>query len=94
MDDAEKLASARTGELCLPEKFNRPRLRRKDAAEYLELRWGIKIAPSTLAKWACTGGGPAFQHMNRTPLYSPVGLDAWALEKLGPAITNTSQTAK
>ena len=58
MDDVEKLASARTGELCLPEKFNRPRLRRKDAAEYLELRWGIKIAPSTLAKWACTGGGP------------------------------------
>ncbi len=94
MDDAERLASARTGELCLPEKFNRPRLRRKVAAEYLELRWGITIAPSTMAKWACTGGGPEYQLMNRTPLYTPVGLDAWALKKLGPAITNTSQMVK
>ena len=91
MNDATQLASAGTEELCLPEKFNRPRLRRKDAAEYLELRWGIKIAPSTLAKWASTGGGPAFQRMNRTPLYSPVGLDAWVIEKLGPTINNTSQ---
>jgi hypothetical protein len=91
MDDTAELASAGAGELCLPEKFNRPRLRRKLAAEYLELRWGITIAPSTLAKWACTGGGPAFQRMNRTPLYSPVGLDAWAVVKLGRTVNSTSQ---
>jgi hypothetical protein len=94
MDDAAELASAGAGELCLPEKFNRPRLRRKLAAEYLELRWGITIAPSTLAKWACIGGGPNFQRVNRTPLYSLVGLDAWALQKLGPTINNTSQVVE
>jgi hypothetical protein len=94
VSDATELASARTGELCLPEKFNRPRLRRVIAAEYLELRWGIPIAPSTLAKWACTGGGPAFQRMNRIPLYTLAELDAWALQKLGPTINNTSQVVE
>jgi hypothetical protein len=94
MDRSEQPASAGTGELCLPDKFNRPRLRRKIAAEYLELRWGITVAPSTLAKWACIGGGPVFQRMNRTPLYSVVGLDAWARQKLGPTICNTSEVAE
>jgi hypothetical protein len=47
-----------------------------------------------LAKWACTGGGPAFQRMNRIPLYTPAGLDAWALQKLGPTINNTSQVVE
>jgi hypothetical protein len=91
---SEQLALAGTGELSLPDKFNRPRLRRKIAAEYLELRWGITVAPSTLAKWACIGGGPEFQRMNRTPLYSVVGLDAWARQKLGPTICNTSEVAE
>jgi hypothetical protein len=94
MDDTEKLASARTEEFCLPDRLHRPRLRRKDAAEYLELRWGIKIAPSTLAKWACVGGGPTFQRMNRMPLYSRIELDAWVQKKLGPAISNTSSLGR
>jgi hypothetical protein len=94
MDDTEELAPAAAGKLRLPEKFNRPRLRRKFAAEYLELRWGITIAPSTLAKWACIGGGPDFQRVNRTPLYSLIELDAWALQKLGPTINNTSQVVE
>jgi hypothetical protein len=87
-------AFAGAKELFLPEKFKRPRLRRKIAAEYLELRWGITIAPTTLAKYACVGGGPDFQRMNRTPLYSLVGLDAWARQKLGPTICNTSQVTE
>jgi hypothetical protein len=38
--NCKELALAGTAALCLPEKFNRPRLRRKLAAEYLEARWG------------------------------------------------------
>jgi hypothetical protein len=94
MERSKEPALAGMAELCLPDKFNRPRLRRRLASEYLELRWGITIAPSTLAKWACVGGGPDFQRMNRTPLYSLVGLDAWARQKLGPTICNTSQVTE
>ncbi|WP_247364311.1 hypothetical protein [Bradyrhizobium sp. 156] len=84
-------ASAGTADVCLPDRLNRPRLRRSLAAEYLELRWGITVAVQTLAKWACTGGGPEYQRVNRTPLYSPAALDAWAVKKLGKPVTNTSQ---
>jgi hypothetical protein len=84
-------ASAETGGVTLPEKFKRPRLRRQIAVEYLEMRWGITVAVQTLAKWACTGGGPEYQRVNRTPLYSPSGLDAWASKKLGKPVTSTSQ---
>jgi hypothetical protein len=84
-------ALAGTDAACLPEKFNRPRLRRQIAVEYLELRWGITVAVQTLAKWACKGGGPEYQRVNRTPLYSPSGLDAWAAKKLGKPVTSTSQ---
>jgi hypothetical protein len=90
MNGAEP-ATAGTEVACLPEKFNRPRLRRVVAAEYLEMRWGITVAPSTLAKWACKGGGPEFQPCNRTPLYTPAALDAWATKKLGTPRTSTSQ---
>lgn len=39
-------------------------LRRKDAAAYLEIEHGIKLAPQTLARKAVEGGGP--------PINSPV----------------------
>jgi hypothetical protein len=91
MNDATELASGEDGNLRLPDRFNRPRLRRKLAAEYLEVRWGITIAASTLAKWACIGGGPEFQPFNRTPLYTPAALDSWAVKKLGAPVTSTSQ---
>jgi hypothetical protein len=82
---------AGTDDPCLPEHLRRPRLRRKLACEYLEIMFGITVAPSTLAKYACVGGGPDFQRINRTPLYPRQALDAWALEKLGPVVKTTSQ---
>jgi hypothetical protein len=91
MTELVEPASAGRADVCLPEKFKRPRFRRALAAEYLDLRWGITVAPQTLAKWACTGGGPEFQRLNRTPLYSPAALDAWAIKKLGKPVTSTSQ---
>jgi hypothetical protein len=91
MSDLEKPASAGTGELCLPAHLRKPRLRRDLASEYLEFVFGIIVAKATLAKYASIGGGPAFQRVNRTPLYPREALDAWAIEKLGPLISNTSE---
>jgi len=68
------------------------RLRRTEASEYLLERWGIRRAPSTLAKLAVIGGGPAFQSANRTPLYLPDELDRWAESLLTPLRTSTSDT--
>lgn len=91
MTEKEKPASTGTGELCLPPALRKPRLRRWEAAEYLLLAHGISVAPSTLAKWVTIGGGPAFQRVNRTPLYPKTELDSWAAEKLGEPVANTAR---
>lgn len=83
-------AIAGTPELCLPSHLRKVRYRRTEASEYLEKMHGIPVAPATLAKWASIGGGPAYQKVNRTPLYPRDELDAWATEKLGDPIRNTS----
>ena len=75
----------------LPLNLRKPRLRRDEASKYLELVHGITLAPSTLASMATRGGGPAFQKMNRTPLYPRTSLDDWAVEKLGELRTSTSE---
>lgn len=90
MNESEKAPSGLTAELCLPPHLNKPRLRREKAAEYLQFVHGIEIAPRTLAKWASTGGGPEFQKNGRWPLYTPLALDEWAVERLGPVRRNTS----
>lgn len=91
MTETEKAPSGAMAELCLPARLRKPRLRRELASEYLELKFGIVVAKATLAKYASVGGGPEFQHINRTPLYPCEALDAWALKKLGPLVSSTSQ---
>lgn len=91
MTEIAKPASAGTAELCLPPHLRKPRLRRWEASEYLCLAHGIEVAPATLAKWASVGGGPAFQKVNRTPLYPKTELDSWAADKLGIPIRSTSE---
>lgn len=71
--------------------LNKPRLRRVEASRYLEVMHGITLAPATLATMATRGGGPAFQKINRTPLYPRTALDEWAARKLGPLIASTSE---
>lgn len=74
-----------------------PRLNRLQASEYLYERHGIKRAPSTLAKLACIGGGPAFRKAGRWPLYDIPDLDAWVDKLLGEKQNSTSnarQSAK
>lgn len=77
-------------ETILPPHLRKPRLRRAEVPEYLLLKHGIPIAVATLAKLASVGGGPGFQHVNRSPLYPTTALDAWATEKLSKIKTSTS----
>lgn len=76
---------------CLPREFSKPNFRRANASKYLDYKFGIQIAPATLAKLACIGGGPAFFKSVRTPLYPREELDRWATERLGKLKTSTSQ---
>ena len=71
-----------------------PNLRRKDAARYLQLVFGIPVEASTLAKWFCisSDGPPAFL-AGRIPLYPRAELDAWAIRRLGPLRSSTSAVA-
>ena len=69
-----------------------PLLDRKAAAEFLTLH-GYRTAPATLAKYACIGGGPAYQSFGRRPLYAPADLLAWAQSRTSPPRLNTSQAA-
>jgi hypothetical protein len=82
-----------TPELCLPPHLRKPRLRRWEASEYLELVHGLKVATATLAKYATTGGGPGYHKSVRTPLYPVTELDRWASERLGALVHSSSEIA-
>ncbi len=67
--------------------------RRRPAAAYLNDHWGLPTAPSTLAKKAVVGGGPAFHSAGRIPLYDRDELDRYAKAKLGKPRKSTSDIA-
>ena len=69
---------------------SKPRLRRWEAVAYLEEVHGIPTTVSTLAKWACLGGGPSFQKLGRTVLYPAAELDVWATSRLSGTKRHTS----
>ncbi len=75
------------------EIFSKPRLRRWEAVAYLEAVHGVPTTVSTLAKWACVGGGPRFQKLGRTVLYPAVELDDWAIHRLSVTKRNTSDVS-
>jgi hypothetical protein len=66
------------------------RFRRSEASEYLNQVWGLRYKPSTLAKLACLGGGPAFESFGRWPLYTQAELDLWVEGRLSGKRTSTS----
>ncbi|MBI1209655.1 MAG: hypothetical protein GC191_20525 [Azospirillum sp.] len=78
-------------EISLPPALRKPRLRRWEASQYLEIKHGLKVAAATLAKMASTGGGPAYHSANRTPLYPVSELDIWAEKRLGKLVHSTSE---
>jgi len=63
---------------------------RQITSEYFLAVYGIRLSPATLAKKAVTGGGPPFQKDGRFPIYNRKSNDAYALERLGPLRTSTS----
>jgi hypothetical protein len=67
------------------------RVRRTEAASYLQERHGVPCAAKTLAKLACVGGGPVFQKYGRLPLYRLGDLDSWAESKLSRPVRCTSE---
>lgn len=69
-----------------------PLLDRKQASDYLSSR-GFGVAPRTLAKLACVGGGPHFRHFGRKVRYERPTLLAWAEGRLSPPRTSTSMAA-
>jgi hypothetical protein len=69
-------------------------LRRADAARYIRKVYAIPCVATTLAKYACKGGGPAFRKAGKFPVYSRDDLDAWAKERLGTRISSTSELSE
>lgn len=69
----------------------KPRLCRWEASAYLQEKFGISVAPATLARLASVGGGPKFQKQNKAVLYPRDELHAWAVKRLGPLISSTSE---
>jgi hypothetical protein len=66
-------------------------MRRADAARYIREVHGIPCAPTTLAKYAVLGGGPAFRKAGKFPIYSRDDLDSWAEQRLGKLVRSTSE---
>src|SRR5215475_963837 len=66
-------------------------LRRAEAAEHIQQKWGYPCSPRTLAKYAVIGGGPPFRKAGRYPLYHPEDLDGWVGRKLSNPVTSTSE---
>jgi hypothetical protein len=58
-------------------------MRRADAARYIRETYAIPCVATTLAKYACVGGGPPFRKAGKFPIYSRADLDAWARQRLG-----------
>ena len=78
----------------MPKHLQKPRLRRWEASEYMELAHGLTVAPATLAKLASIGGGPGFHRVGRIPLYPRDELDHWAKARLGRMVMSTSETGQ
>ena len=76
---------------AVPEQPGVGRYRRKDAARYLEERYGVG-SPSMLAKLAVFGGGPRFFKFGaRVVLYLETDLDSCMHARLGSGVTSTSE---
>jgi hypothetical protein len=68
-------------------------LTRAEAAQYLRETWGsaIAVTKATLETMAVRGGGPKFHKISGGGVgHTHADLDAWALGRIGPAITSTS----
>ncbi len=67
-------------------------LRRAEAAEYLQARYGA-YKTQTLAKLAVTGGGPRWRKMGAFTYYLPADLDEWAASRMSAPVNTTTELA-
>ncbi len=65
-------------------------LRRRAAGAYLRERYGF-CSEKMLSKLAVQGGGPEMRYAGGLPLYTKRALDDWALSKIGPPVSLTSE---
>jgi hypothetical protein len=69
-------------------KFER-RIDTRQASDFLIER-GYKIAPATLNKKRCVGGGPEFELFGRRPLYTERALLEWVQSRTTDSLRSTS----
>jgi hypothetical protein len=67
-------------------------LRRAEAAEYLQERYGA-YKTQTLAKMAVEGSGPRWRKMGAFAYYLPADLDEWAAERMSAPVKSTTELA-
>lgn len=65
-------------------------LSRAQAADYIQSRYGLPAAKSTLGKLASLGGGPVYRLFCGRAVYTPSDLDLWVKEKLSAPRRSTS----
>src|SRR5215831_15104912 len=53
------------------------RMRYREACDYLETVYGIKLKPKTLANRCCEGTGPEVEYFDTLPHCTPAAVDAW-----------------
>lgn len=82
-----------TEESTIQVDTSRRYLRRAEAAEYVQQKFGFPCSRQWLAKLAVTGGGPLYRRAGRTPIYAPPELDQWAESRIGAARRSTSVVA-
>jgi len=64
------------------------------ACEFLDENFGLKVAPKSLQKARCIGGGPEFIRFGTRVYYTPDALLAWANARLTAPMRSTSDNEK
>jgi hypothetical protein len=67
---------------------------RPDASQYLQEKWGLSYAPSTLANPAVTGEGPPYRIAGRHAVYADPDLDAWAQSRISDLMRKSSHAVE
>jgi hypothetical protein len=70
---------------------NPTRLRRGDVPAYLKEAHGVRVAKQTLAKYALTGDGPAYQRFGKFAMYPVAEIDRWAKARFSALAKSTSE---
>lgn len=67
-------------------------LSRAQASSYIQTRYGLPAAKSTLGKLASLGGGPTYRLFCGRAVYTEADLDAWVEKKLSGPRQSTSRS--